>query len=62
MSQKPEGYVTIHELFNKVGDEVYRYWKFEGEDEWRIDLTPYKDKPFIKIEYSREEYLQENDK
>ena len=41
--------ITIEEYFEKDGDNVYRYWKLLGEVEFRKELTPYKDIPWVKV-------------
>lgn len=45
--------VLIQEYYEKTEEGVFRVWRIdELDDEWRRDLTPYKELPWV--EYSPE--------
>ena len=39
--------VMMLEYFSRIDDEVYRFWKLEGESKWHRQKTPYKNSPII---------------
>jgi len=43
--------LVIEEYWEKVGEEVFRNWKFPSEEGWRKELTPYKEIPFVIIDW-----------
>ncbi len=39
--------VEIHEFYKKIGDKVYRYWKFAHEEHYKKEDTPLTEIPFV---------------
>ena len=46
--------IIIEETYEKIKGKVYWIWRFAGkEDNWRVELTPYKEIPWIRFSGSQ---------
>ena len=41
--------LEIEEFYWKKRGIVFRYWRYKGEKGWKVDKTPYKEKPYKNI-------------
>ncbi len=52
MTKLPVSYIRIYEDWNQDDDgNIWYRWRYEGEKQWRVKMTPYKEKPIIKFKY-----------
>lgn len=43
--------IEIQEIYKRIDGEIYRFWKVTGEDNWRVEITPLMDVPYIEREF-----------
>lgn len=45
--------VETLEYYEKMGKKVFRFWKFNGEKNWRKEKTPFKEIPWVKADFTQ---------